>query len=92
MNILLVDYDSDFLRRCSERLLQRGWMVTGVPSKEEAQLMILREEYDVVLLDLALPPTYHRERVDLLRTVRSSRPRTKPRRNINCSHMVGYLS
>ena len=76
MNILVVDDDSEFLRRCSERLLQRAWTVTGVPSKEEAHVMVLREEYDVVLLDLLLPPTYQREGVDLLRAVRSLRPAT----------------
>jgi DNA-binding NarL/FixJ family response regulator len=76
MNILLVDDDSEFLRSCSERLLQQGWMVSGVRSAEEAQLILRRDEFDIVLLDLMLPPTWRREGVDLLRTIRSSHPTT----------------
>jgi CheY-like chemotaxis protein len=47
---------SHVVRACSERLLQQAWTVTGVRSAEEAQIALRRDDYDVVLLDLMLPP------------------------------------
>src|SRR6266481_5585531 len=72
MKILLIDDDTDFVQKCSERLFALSWDVTAAFSAEEGQTVLRAQEFDILLLDLMLPPTWGREGLDLLRIVRHS--------------------
>ena len=53
--ILLVDDEEQFLKLLSERLEVRGLKVTYVTSGEEALARVKRQNFDVIVLDLAMP-------------------------------------
>ncbi len=53
--ILLVDDEERFLKLLSERLEVRGLKVTYVTSGEEALARIEEQNFDVIVLDLAMP-------------------------------------
>ena len=53
--ILLVDDEEEFLKLLSKRLEVRGLNVSHVPSGEEALARIEGQNFDVIVLDLAMP-------------------------------------
>ena len=53
--ILLVDDEEQFLKLLSERLEVRGLKVTYVTSGEEAVAGVEKQNFDVIVLDLAMP-------------------------------------
>lgn len=53
--VLLVDDEEEFVRTLSERLELRGLKVTGATRGEEAIELTDKEEFDAVIIDLAMP-------------------------------------
>jgi DNA-binding NtrC family response regulator len=54
-SVLLVDDEEQFLQVLSERLTNRGLHVSSVTSGEEAVAMVENENFDAVVVDLAMP-------------------------------------
>ena len=52
---LLVDDEEQFLQVLSERLTNRGLQVSSVTSGEEAVAMVENENFDALVVDLAMP-------------------------------------
>ena len=53
--VLLVDDEEDFLKTLAERLESRGLKVTTATSGERALASVEGREYDLIVLDLAMP-------------------------------------
>ena len=53
--VLLVDDEEDFLKTLAERLETRGLQVTTATSGEKALASVEGQEYDLIVLDLAMP-------------------------------------
>lgn len=53
--ILLVDDEEEFVKTLAERLEMRGLKVTGATSGQEAIKLADRQEFDAVIIDLAMP-------------------------------------
>ncbi|MBB5348285.1 response regulator [Desulfoprunum benzoelyticum] len=53
--VLLVDDEEDFLKTLAERLESRGLNVTTASSGESALASVEGQEYDLIVLDLAMP-------------------------------------
>ena len=53
--VLLVDDEVDFLKTLAERLETRGLKVTTATNGEDALGSIEKQEYDLIVLDLAMP-------------------------------------
>lgn len=53
--VLLVDDEEDFLKTLAERLESRGLKVTTATSGENALTSVEGQEYDLIVLDLAMP-------------------------------------
>lgn len=53
--VLLVDDEEDFLKMLAERLESRGLNVTTAASGESALASVEGHEYDLIVLDLAMP-------------------------------------
>ena len=53
--VLLVDDEEDFIKTLAERLEMRGLKVTGVTRGEEAVNLVDKQNYDAIVLDLAMP-------------------------------------
>jgi DNA-binding NtrC family response regulator len=53
--VLLVDDEEDFLKTLAERLETRGLKVTTASSGESALAHVEGQEYDLIVLDLAMP-------------------------------------
>ena len=54
-NVLLIDDEEQFLEVLGERLETRGLKVNTVTSGEDALTLIDDENYDAIILDLAMP-------------------------------------
>lgn len=54
-SVLLVDDEKQFLEVLSERLKNRGLSVNSVTSGEDAISLANNKDYDVIVLDLAMP-------------------------------------
>jgi len=54
-NVLLIDDEEQFLKVLGERLETRGLKVNTVTSGEDALTLIDDENYDAIILDLAMP-------------------------------------
>ena len=54
-NVLLIDDEEQFLKVLGERLETRGLQVNTVTSGEDALTLIDDENYDAIILDLAMP-------------------------------------
>lgn len=74
IRILVVDDDPVFVQACCERLLAMPWGAVAAPTSEQARVRLRTEQFDAVLLDLMLPPTFNREGLDLLRFVQEGHP------------------
>ncbi|MFW2366488.1 MAG: response regulator [Desulforhopalus sp.] len=53
--VLLVDDEEEFVRTLAERLEIRGLKVTGATSGKEAIELTDRQEFDAIIVDLAMP-------------------------------------
>ena len=53
--VLIVDDEKDFLDIMAERMGARGVEVSTTTSAENALKMVLKETYDVVIMDLMMP-------------------------------------
>jgi DNA-binding NtrC family response regulator len=53
--VLLVDDEQDFLETLSNRLEMRGLKVSAVTSGEQAVSEARRQDYDAIVVDLAMP-------------------------------------
>ena len=53
--VLLVDDEEDFVNTLSQRLEVRGLKVTGVHRGEDAVKLTDEQQFDVIVLDLAMP-------------------------------------
>ena len=53
--VLLVDDEEDFVKTLSQRLEVRGLKVTGVHRGEDAVKLTDEQQFDVIVLDLAMP-------------------------------------
>ena len=53
--VLIVDDEKDFLDIMAERMGDRGMEVSTATSAEKALKMVLKESYDVVIMDLMMP-------------------------------------
>ena len=54
-SVLLVDDEEDFLKTLAERLESRGLNVTTAANGESALASVEGHEYDLIVLDLAMP-------------------------------------
>ena len=54
-NVLLIDDEEEFLKILGERLETRGLKVNTVTSGENALSLIDKENFDAIILDLAMP-------------------------------------
>lgn len=53
--VLLVDDEDDFLKTLTQRLEVRGLKVTGATRGEEAVDLVEKQEFDAIVIDLAMP-------------------------------------
>ena len=54
-SVLVVDDEQDFVETLVKRMERRGFKVTGVGSGQEALLLLGKEHFDVVILDVMMP-------------------------------------
>ena len=53
--VLLVDDEEEFIKTLSQRLEMRGLKVTGATRGEEAVNLVDKQNYDAIVIDLAMP-------------------------------------
>ncbi|ACU90123.1 response regulator receiver protein [Desulfomicrobium baculatum DSM 4028] len=53
--MLVVDDEQDFVETLVKRMERRGFKVTGVGSGQEALLLLGKEHFDVIILDVMMP-------------------------------------
>jgi predicted nucleotide-binding protein len=70
MNFLFVDDDKIFSEKCISILLSYGYDVKYAENSEEAKCLLYRIEFDIVIIDLMLPPTYSDEGLNLLKYIK----------------------
>jgi DNA-binding NtrC family response regulator len=69
--ILLVDDEEDFVENLSQRLEMRGLKVTAATRGEEAVDLVDEQEFDAIVLDLAMPGM---DGLEALRRIREKNP------------------
>jgi len=69
--VLLVDDEEDFLQSLSQRLETRGLKVTGATRGEEAVDMVDQQDFDAIVLDLAMPGM---DGLETLKKIREKHP------------------
>lgn len=72
--VLLVDDEEDFLDSLSQRLETRGLKVTGATRGEDAVDMVDRQEFDAIVLDLAMPGM---DGLETLKRIREKHPESE---------------
>ncbi len=70
-SVLLVDDETDFLELLSERLRNRGMIVTAVTCGEEALGRIDRQDFDIVVIDLSMPGM---DGIETIKKIKTRRP------------------
>jgi len=73
-NVLLVDDEEDFLELLTERLESRGIKVSSVTSGEDAIIKTEEEDYDAVILDIAMPGI---DGIETLKLIKEKNPDLK---------------
>jgi len=66
---LVVEDDRDFAQQLLERLLDRGIEASHCSNAAEASAMVVKDDFDYILIDLMLPPSYNEEGISVLRDV-----------------------
>lgn len=69
--VLLVDDEEDFLESLSGRLETRGLKVTGATRGEEAVDLVDKQDFDAIVLDLAMPGM---DGLETLKKIREKHP------------------
>lgn len=69
--VLLVDDEEDFLQSLSQRLETRGLKVTGATRGEEAVDIVDQQDFDAIVLDLAMPGM---DGLETLKKIREKHP------------------
>ncbi len=69
--VLLVDDEEDFLKTLAERLESRGLNVTTATSGESALASVEGHEYDLIVLDLAMPGF---DGIETLKRIKAKQP------------------
>ncbi len=69
--VLLVDDEKEFCNMLSERLVTRGLKVNAVLSGEEAVKQVEDQNFDAIILDLAMPGI---DGLETLRRIKEKRP------------------
>ncbi len=69
--VLLVDDEEDFLESLSKRLETRGLKVKGATKGEDAVQMVDEEDFDAIVLDLAMPGM---DGLETLKKIREKHP------------------
>ncbi len=69
--VLLVDDEEDFVENLSQRLEMRGLKVTAANRGEEAVELVDKQEFDAIVLDLAMPGM---DGLEALRRIREKHP------------------
>ncbi len=77
MNILLVDDDSNLASTACEYLYAAGNTVDYCSTFQAAMDMLEEHVYDLILIDLMLPPSFGHEGIDLLRHIMKESPHSK---------------
>ena len=70
-SILLVEDDLEFGEKCVEKLLNNNFNVSFSENAEKAKLELLKNNFDLIIIDLMLPPTYRIEGLELLKFIKS---------------------
>ena len=70
-NVLLVDDEEDFLELLTERLENRGLKVSSVTSGEDAVMKSEDEDFDAVILDIAMPGI---DGIETLKRIKEKKP------------------
>lgn len=73
-SVLVVDDEQDFVETLVKRLERRGFKVTGVGSGQDALLLLGKERYDVVILDVMMPGM---DGIETLREIKIAWPKTQ---------------
>jgi DNA-binding NtrC family response regulator len=55
LKVLVIDDEPDFLETLVKRLQKRKLFVVGVGSGEEAMALLIKESFDVAILDVRMP-------------------------------------
>ncbi|MGE4440770.1 MAG: response regulator [Desulfomicrobium sp.] len=71
-SVLVVDDEQDFVETLVKRMERRGFKVTGVGSGQEALLLLGKEHFDVVILDVMMPGM---DGIETLREIKLAWPR-----------------
>ena len=72
--VLIVDDEKDFLDIMAERMSARGMDVSTATSAEKALKMVLKEDYDAVIMDLMMPEIDGFKALKLFRETRPDVP------------------
>jgi DNA-binding NtrC family response regulator len=70
-NVLLVDDEEDFLELLTERLENRGLKVSSVTTGEDAVIKSEDEDFDAVILDIAMPGI---DGIETLKRIKEKKP------------------
>lgn len=71
-SILLVDDDADLLKLYQQAFVNASFTVDSCPTISEAELLVIKKKYDIIILDILFP-----ER-DIFSTIRLIRSVTSP--------------
>lgn len=71
IRVLLVDDEKDFVETLAERLEMRGFEVKTAFSGDECLDLILKHEFDVIVLDVLMPG---KDGIETLREIKSLKP------------------
>ena len=71
-SVLVVDDEQDFVETLVKRMERRGFKVAGVGSGQEALLLLGKEHFDVVILDVMMPGI---DGIETLREIKLAWPR-----------------
>lgn len=69
--VLLVDDEDDFLETLTQRLEMRGLKVTGATRGQEAVDIVDKQEFDAIIIDLAMPGM---DGLETLKTIKENHP------------------
>ena len=74
IRVLLVDDEEEFVQALSERLALRNYDITTSLSGDDALKKVKQYNYDVVILDVAMPGI---DGIDVLREIKKMKPLTE---------------
>ncbi len=74
LHILIIDDDREFRRSLTKIFRKAGFQVSNASTGYQAALLLNREEYPLIVLDLKMPG---RSGIDLLRDIKAKSPASK---------------